>query len=90
MIIVEKNGGRPPLSYQSFLKLVGEPTWACTPLSTTVSFLPPVGDTGGSEIARVPTIEDLGYEDMEKVRSFVYFSSTLLSVTCGMRMLYAG
>lgn len=67
MIIVEKNGGRPPLSYQSFLKLAGEPAWARAPLSTTVSSLPPVGDTGRSEISDVPTIKDLGYEDMEKV-----------------------
>ncbi|CAK9310424.1 unnamed protein product [Citrullus colocynthis] len=64
--IIQKNGGSPPLSYQSFLKLAGEPSWACTPLSTTVSSLPPVGDTGRSEISDVPTVKDLGYEDMEK------------------------
>lgn len=67
MIIVEKNGGRPPLTYQSFLKLAGEPAWACAPLSPTLSSLPPVGDVGRTEISDVPTIEDLGYEDMEKV-----------------------
>lgn len=67
MMVAEKNGGSPPLSYQSFLKLAGEPSWACTPLSTTVSSLPPVGDTGRSEISDVPTVKDLGYEDMEKV-----------------------
>ncbi|XP_023513715.1 (6-4)DNA photolyase [Cucurbita pepo subsp. pepo] len=65
--IIQKNGGRPPLSYQSFLKLAGEPSWARAPLSTTVSSLPPVGDTGRSQILDVPTIKDLGYEDMEKV-----------------------
>ncbi|XP_023004842.1 (6-4)DNA photolyase [Cucurbita maxima] len=65
--IIQKNGGRPPLSYQSFLKLAGEPSWARAPLSTIVSSLPPVGDTGRSQILDVPTIKDLGYEDMEKV-----------------------
>uniref|UniRef100_A0A9I9DT15 Photolyase/cryptochrome alpha/beta domain-containing protein n=1 Tax=Cucumis melo TaxID=3656 RepID=A0A9I9DT15_CUCME len=64
--IIQKNGGSPPLSYQSFLKLAGEPSWACAPLSTTVSSLPPVGDTGRSDISDVPTIKDLGYEDMAK------------------------
>ncbi|KAG7025764.1 (6-4)DNA photolyase, partial [Cucurbita argyrosperma subsp. argyrosperma] len=65
--IIQKNGGRPPLSYQSFLKLAGEPSWARAPLSTTVSSLPPVGDTRRSQILDVPTIRDLGYEDMGKV-----------------------
>ncbi|XP_022145844.1 (6-4)DNA photolyase isoform X2 [Momordica charantia] len=47
-------------------KLAGEPAWACAPLSPTLSSLPPVGDVGRTEISDVPTIEDLGYEDMEK------------------------
>ncbi|WJX42806.1 (6-4)DNA photolyase [Trifolium repens] len=58
--IIRKNGGKPPLSYQSFVKLAGEPP---SPLSTTYSSLPPVGHLGSCDISGVPTIKDLGYED---------------------------
>ncbi|KAE7997375.1 hypothetical protein FH972_002016 [Carpinus fangiana] len=59
--IIHKNGGRPPLSYQSFVKLAGQPSWASSPLSITLSSLPHVGDVGSCEISEVPTIEELGY-----------------------------
>ncbi|XP_034695357.1 (6-4)DNA photolyase isoform X2 [Vitis riparia] len=62
--IIQKNGGRPPLSYQSFLKLAGQPSWASSPLSTTLSWLPPVGDVGTCEISNVPTVKELGYEEI--------------------------
>ncbi|XP_044495187.1 (6-4)DNA photolyase isoform X1 [Mangifera indica] len=64
--IIQKNGGRPPLSYQSFLKLAGQPSWASSPLSISISSLPPVGDVGSCEITGVPTVEELGYRDYEK------------------------
>ncbi|KAA8541877.1 hypothetical protein F0562_023029 [Nyssa sinensis] len=63
--IIQKNGGRPPLSYQSFLKLAGQPSWASSPLSTMISWLPPVGNVGNCEISKVPTIKELGYEDIQ-------------------------
>ncbi|MFQ6643387.1 hypothetical protein Gotur_018388 [Gossypium turneri] len=56
--IIEKNGGRPPLSYQSFLKLAGEPSFS---LSVELSWMPPVGDVGRCEILQVPTLKELGY-----------------------------
>ncbi|KAK2378686.1 cryptochrome-1 [Trifolium repens] len=58
--IIRKNGGKPPLSYQSFVKLAGEPP---SPLSTSYSSLPPVGHLGNCDISEVPTIKDLGYGD---------------------------
>ncbi|KAI8529492.1 hypothetical protein RHMOL_Rhmol12G0228600 [Rhododendron molle] len=59
----EKNSGRPPSSYQSFLKIAGQPSWASSPLSTTVSLLPPVGIVENCGISNVPTLQELGYED---------------------------
>uniref|UniRef100_A0A5B7BW64 (6-4)DNA photolyase n=1 Tax=Davidia involucrata TaxID=16924 RepID=A0A5B7BW64_DAVIN len=64
--IIQKNGGRPPLSYQSFVKLAGKPSWASSPLSTVISWLPPVGNVGNCEISKVPTIKELGYEDIQQ------------------------
>ncbi|KAH0734507.1 hypothetical protein KY285_010214 [Solanum tuberosum] len=62
--IIRKNGGSPPLSYQSFLKLAGQPSWATTPLLTTISSLPPIGNTGSFAVSEVPTVRELGYEDL--------------------------
>ncbi|XP_057454211.1 (6-4)DNA photolyase isoform X3 [Lotus japonicus] len=63
MDIIQKNGGKPPLSYQSFVKLAGDPP---SPLLTELSSLPPVGHLGGCDIFEVPTVEDLGYEDAKQ------------------------
>ncbi|XP_059640490.1 (6-4)DNA photolyase isoform X1 [Cornus florida] len=62
--IIRKNGGRPPLSYQSFVKLAGQPSWASSPLSTMISSLPSVGNVGNCEISEVPIVKELGYEDI--------------------------
>ncbi|KAL6285829.1 hypothetical protein ACE6H2_010219 [Prunus campanulata] len=64
--IIRKNGGKPPLSYQSFLKLAGEPSWASSPLSITLSSLPPVGNIGNCNISEVPTVKELGYEETQQ------------------------
>ncbi|KAF2302550.1 hypothetical protein GH714_037688 [Hevea brasiliensis] len=64
--IIQKNGGKPPLSYQSFVKVAGQPSWASSPISTTISSLPCVGEIGSCEISKVPTVEELGYEDVEQ------------------------
>jgi hypothetical protein len=66
----KQNGGKLPLSYQSFVKLAGEPP---SPLSTTYTSLPPVGHLGSCDISEVPTIKDLGYEDAKLVR-ILYFN----------------
>ncbi|CAA7044156.1 unnamed protein product [Microthlaspi erraticum] len=64
--IIAKNGGKPPLSYQSFLKIAGEPTCAKSELVMSYSSLPPVGDYGSLGILEVPTLEELGYRDDEQ------------------------
>ncbi|KAK3411018.1 hypothetical protein EUGRSUZ_J03037 [Eucalyptus grandis] len=64
--IIARNGGKPPLSYQSFLKLAGKPSWAASPLSTTLASVPPVGDVGRCEIFEVPTLIELGYNETEQ------------------------
>nr|XP_029118922.1 (6-4)DNA photolyase isoform X5 [Elaeis guineensis] len=62
-VVIEKNGGRPPLTYQSFVKLAGKPP---TPLTETYSELPPVGNVEGYELLSVPAIEELGYGDLSQ------------------------
>ncbi|KAI3766713.1 hypothetical protein L2E82_16783 [Cichorium intybus] len=64
--IIEKNGGKPPLSYQSFLKLAGEPDWSISSLCTTLSVIPPIGDLKNCEVSEVPTVKQLGYEDIQE------------------------
>ncbi|XP_078177322.1 DNA photolyase family protein isoform X2 [Carex rostrata] len=61
--IIGKNGGRPPLTYQSFIALAGRPV---DPLTTKYSLLPPIGETGDHELLSVPKIEDLGYGDISQ------------------------
>ncbi|KAM3227918.1 hypothetical protein ACQJBY_059582 [Aegilops geniculata] len=61
--IIEKNGGRPPLTYQSFVATAGEPP---KPVMEEYSELPPIGDTGGYELVPVPKLEELGYGDLSQ------------------------
>ncbi|CAN6271869.1 unnamed protein product [Urochloa humidicola] len=61
--IINKNGGRPPLTYQSFIAIAGEPP---EPVLEEYSELPPVGDTGEYELLPVPTVEELGYGDISQ------------------------
>ncbi|KAL2926258.1 (6-4)DNA photolyase [Bienertia sinuspersici] len=65
-VIIDKNGGNQPLSYQSFLKVAGQPAWASSPVSTGLSSIPPPGDVGDIQISDVPTIAELGYADFEQ------------------------
>uniref|UniRef100_A0A453NQT0 (6-4)DNA photolyase n=4 Tax=Aegilops tauschii subsp. strangulata TaxID=200361 RepID=A0A453NQT0_AEGTS len=58
-----KNGGRPPLTYQSFVATAGEPP---KPVMEKYSELPPIGDTGGYELLPVPKLEELGYGDLSQ------------------------
>ncbi|XP_039821464.1 (6-4)DNA photolyase isoform X1 [Panicum virgatum] len=57
------NGGRPPLTYQSFIAIAVEPP---EPILEEYSELPPVGDTGEYELLPVPTVEELGYGDISQ------------------------
>ncbi|CAA0839133.1 (6-4)DNA photolyase [Striga hermonthica] len=62
--IIQKNGGRPPLTYQSFVKLAGEPSFTLSPILTELSGLPPVGNVGECPVSEVPSINELGYENI--------------------------
>ncbi|KAM7256872.1 hypothetical protein ACFE04_012613 [Oxalis oulophora] len=64
--IIDKNGGKPPLTYQSFLKIAGQPSWLSHPLSIDITSLPPVGDVGNCKISEVPTLKELGYGEDEQ------------------------
>ncbi|KAJ3693127.1 hypothetical protein LUZ60_012222 [Juncus effusus] len=64
--IIEKNGGKAPLTYQSFISLIGNPSEPITPIYSTLHF-PPVGVTGDYEILTLPTLEQLGYRDFDEV-----------------------
>ncbi|XP_027124800.2 (6-4)DNA photolyase isoform X2 [Coffea arabica] len=64
--IIQKNGGTPPLSYQSFIKVAGQPSWSSSCLSTSLSCLPPPGNLGSCTISEVPSLNDLGYEESEE------------------------
>ncbi|KAK1265502.1 (6-4)DNA photolyase [Acorus gramineus] len=59
--IIKKNGGKPPLTYQSFIKIAGQPQ---PPILQTFSCLPPVGNAGACEFLDVPSMEELGYGDV--------------------------
>ncbi|XP_010487391.1 PREDICTED: (6-4)DNA photolyase-like [Camelina sativa] len=63
--IIEKNGGKPPLSYQSFVKIAGEPSCATSELVMSYSSLPPIGEVGNLGISEVQTLEELGYREDE-------------------------
>lgn len=65
------------MTYQSFLKLAGQPSWASSPLLLTLSSLPSVGDVRSCEISEVPTIKELGYGDIGQVWNKYYFIESL-------------
>lgn len=50
------------MTYQSFVRAAGEPP---APLNQTYSKLPPTGDLGDYELLNVPTIQELGYINVE-------------------------
>lgn len=72
VFLASKNGGKPPLSYQSFLKIAGEPSCAKSELVMSYSSLPPIGHVGNLGISEVPSLEELGYTDDEQVRDDLF------------------
>lgn len=86
MTNAQKESGKPLMSYQSFLKLIGQPSRASSPLLATLSMLPPAGNIGGYEISSKPTSKELGCGDIEQVCadrfSFVFLPSIAYLVVC--------
>lgn len=65
--IIRKNGGKAPLTYQSFCKLVGK---APTPIGDGPSQIPLAEDFKGVEMLPFPTLLDLGYDVSEEFMPF--------------------
>jgi len=63
--VIAKNGGKAPLTYQSFCRLVGKPP---PPLNDPPAKIPgPAADLNNVDItAVVPSLEDLGYTDLNE------------------------
>lgn len=60
---IRKNGGSAPLTYQSFCKLVGK---ASTPIGDGPSLIPFAEDFKGAKIISLPTLQELGYDDLHQ------------------------
>lgn len=60
--IIKKNGGKPPLTYQSFIKLIGLPP---LPLGNGPPSIPPVGIDNSKDLP-IPTLTDLGFGDVSQ------------------------
>ncbi|XP_057837998.1 (6-4)DNA photolyase isoform X1 [Cryptomeria japonica] len=60
--IIKKNGGKPPLTYQSFIKLI---SGAPHPLGDGPSSLPPI-DIDDSKALTLPTLTTLGFKDISQ------------------------
>lgn len=61
---MRKNGGQPPLTYQTFCRIIGKPP---PPLDTPASIPTPPEDLNGVVVVSVPTIEELGYVNLNEV-----------------------
>ncbi|KAF3791892.1 6-4-DNA photolyase [Nymphaea thermarum] len=61
--IIQKNGGKPPLTYQSFLKLAGSPQLS---IALPPQKLPSLGDFGECDLTSVPRINELGYGNLRQ------------------------
>ncbi|XP_031499847.1 uncharacterized protein LOC116264058 isoform X5 [Nymphaea colorata] len=62
--VAAQNGGKPPLTYQSFLKLAGSPQLSIALLPQK---LPSLGDFGECDLTSVPRINELGYGNLRQV-----------------------
>ncbi|PHU19931.1 hypothetical protein BC332_11082 [Capsicum chinense] len=61
----------------------GQPSCASTPLSTAISSLSPIGNTGSFAVSGVPTVRELGYGGYSRVMILVVSVPVLLSVHSG-------
>lgn len=60
---IRKNGGSPPLTYQSFCKIVGK---ASAPIGDAPSLIPLAKNFNGAKIISLPSLQDLGYDGLEQ------------------------
>ncbi|KAH7330834.1 hypothetical protein KP509_20G004300 [Ceratopteris richardii] len=60
---IRKNGGTPPLTYQSFCKLIGK---APVPIGDAPSSIPLPEDFNGAKLVDLPSLNDLGYNNLEQ------------------------
>ncbi|KAF3680368.1 hypothetical protein FXO38_02337, partial [Capsicum annuum] len=51
----------------------GQPSCASTPLSTAISSLSPIGNTGSFAVSGVPTVRELGYGRFSRVMMLLHF-----------------
>ncbi|XP_024538612.1 (6-4)DNA photolyase [Selaginella moellendorffii] len=62
-LLIAKNGGKAPLTFQSFCKNLVPAT---KPIGNGPSSIPPTGDLHGIKVVPVPTLEELGYTDFHE------------------------
>ncbi len=64
--LVQRNGGKPPLTYQSFIKLVDKLGDPPSPVASAPAQIPPPwANALGADVAatRVPTLEEVGFQE---------------------------
>lgn len=60
----QQNGGRTPLTYQAFCKVIGTPP---APVAAPSQIPSPSQDLNNVELVAVPTLEELGYLNLDEV-----------------------
>nr|QXF69111.1 6-4 photolyase [Pohlia nutans] len=60
---IQKNGGTAPLTYQAFCKVIGTPP---APVAAPSQIPSPSEDLNNVEIVAIPTLEDLGYINLDE------------------------
>ncbi|KAK9804209.1 hypothetical protein WJX72_001282 [[Myrmecia] bisecta] len=62
--LVQRNGGKPPLTYKAFEKLIASVGLPAPPAADPPASLPPVpSQAAGGRPTHVPSLKDLGYQD---------------------------
>lgn len=64
-----QNDGTTPITYQAFCKVIGTPP---APLDAPLLIPSPSEEVKDVELVAVPTLEDLGYTNLDEVSSTCY------------------
>jgi hypothetical protein len=64
VLLGQQNGGDTPLTYQAFCKIIGKPP---PPLDAPSQIPSPPEDLNDVEVVPVPTLEELGYINLDEV-----------------------